>query len=553
MKQIFAAIFILFSVSCGFADTSLNKSMDEIIRVGFLTPPAACKWQGDTIEAGNCDIKNKIKKNFYDAYVLNKKYPDIKNEDKKVILKRSDLLKKHLQAVKKDMNAAEQKLYDALIHLTAVALNEYDLSDIYYMPAFSSEEFYIAVRVRLLLSFLLYNINGIPEDQKIILRFTALYLERHKSEMEKDFKNKRTQFDYYKSYSSALRELTDCANERYSFGDIIDIGSYKDEKGRGIKGKWSSFYYDGNGKIRYTEYYNIFDRGGTRLYNYFDFGFKPGFAETFYKSDDALKFCVFLIDGLEVKNNVFYITLKQDPLNFFIRKNALYLECRFGRDDILECAESYFEGTDFYAKELKAAVSDIPVSAAIKDKVRYSKKADADKAVETYFVSKNKMLETDFISRIDLNNMTYGIYISYFRGGRGAGLSGTVRTAPHVSFWKIYEKEAVLEGISAIDSGSGAVSCEKDGMDTLCRLYDEDGFGRKSENGYVFSFDKNGMFLKKYENISSHGKKRSRCEYYKYDGKNMKSTDSVNEKWLEETRFKAYDSGKCADMYNKYP
>ena len=39
-----------------------------------------------------------------------------------------------------------------------------------------------------------------PQEQKIILEYTAMYIERYKEYMQNDFKTKVTKYDYYKAY-----------------------------------------------------------------------------------------------------------------------------------------------------------------------------------------------------------------------------------------------------------------------------------------------------------------------------------------------------------------
>ena len=115
-----------------------------------------------------------------------------------------------------------------------MCINEFK-DDISRLASFDEKDFYIALRSRILISYILFNINYMPEEQKIILEFTNMYIEKYKDYMQQDYKLKHTKYDYYNTYKKAADELTKAVNERYSLNKKINLAEIKDKKRLFIK------------------------------------------------------------------------------------------------------------------------------------------------------------------------------------------------------------------------------------------------------------------------------------------------------------------------------
>ena len=74
----FLLLFILlFPFSIYAENISLDNSIYEVMRIGFILPPADLRWENTSTKSNYTDIKAKIRKQLQDALELNKKYPNI--------------------------------------------------------------------------------------------------------------------------------------------------------------------------------------------------------------------------------------------------------------------------------------------------------------------------------------------------------------------------------------------------------------------------------------------------------------------------------------------
>ena len=70
----FLLLFILLYPFNIFAEnTALDSSIYEVMRIGFMLPPADLKWINTSTNANYTDIKAKIRKQLQDALQFNKK------------------------------------------------------------------------------------------------------------------------------------------------------------------------------------------------------------------------------------------------------------------------------------------------------------------------------------------------------------------------------------------------------------------------------------------------------------------------------------------------
>ena len=92
MKKILMLFFLIIPVNIYAENTSLDAAVYEVMRIGFMLPPADLKWNDTSANSNYTDIKAKVRKQLQDALMLNKKYPDIPNNQKNNLLFRQ----KHL-------------------------------------------------------------------------------------------------------------------------------------------------------------------------------------------------------------------------------------------------------------------------------------------------------------------------------------------------------------------------------------------------------------------------------------------------------------------------
>ena len=188
----FLLLFILLYPFNIFAEnTALDSSIYEVMRIGFMLPPADLKWINTSTNANYTDIKAKIRKQLQDALLLNKKYPNIVQNQKNNIIFRYNHLQAELQdSIKNNkIKGVEIPLYKLFLDLSMLSINEYK-NDISNFASFDESYFYVALRSRILISYILFNINYMPEAQKIILEYTNMYIDKYKEYMQNDLKIK---------------------------------------------------------------------------------------------------------------------------------------------------------------------------------------------------------------------------------------------------------------------------------------------------------------------------------------------------------------------------
>lgn len=220
-----------------------------------------------------------------------------------------------------------------------MCINEYK-DDISNFASFDESYFYIALRSRILISYILFNINYMPEEQKIILEYTAMYIERYKEYMQNDFKTKVTKYDYYKAYKKAADELINAVNERYNLNKKINLADIKDKNGNSLKGLWFSIDFDKAGSPLFTAYYSLFF-GGYTGYHYYNFSSDYNFVETFYTNAESRTTLLLYPKTAYEKNNIIYVTLENDPVNNQSGyAKPLYIQARFKDSKLLELTDS---------------------------------------------------------------------------------------------------------------------------------------------------------------------------------------------------------------------
>ena len=287
MKRLLLLFILLLPLNIYAENTALDSSIYEVMRIGFMLPPADLKWKNTSANANYTDIKAKIRKQLSDALALNKKYPNINKNQKNNIIFRYNHLQAELEdSIKNDrVKGVEIPLYKLFLDLSLLSINEFK-DDISRLASFDEKDFYIALRSRILISYILFNINYMPEEQKIILEFTNMYIEKYKDYMQQDYKLKHTKYDYYNTYKKAADELTKAVNERYSVNKKINLADIKDKNGNSLKGIWYSIDFDKAGNPLFTAYYSLFF-GGYTGYHYYNFSSDYNFIETFYTSADS--------------------------------------------------------------------------------------------------------------------------------------------------------------------------------------------------------------------------------------------------------------------------
>ncbi len=304
MSRFLLLFILLLPFSIYAENTSLDSSIYEVMRIGFMLPPADLKWENTSTKSNYTDIKAKIRKQLSDALALNKKYPNITKNQKNNIIFRYNHLQADLEdSIKNDkIKGVEIPLYKLFLDLSMMSINEYN-DDISHFASFDENCFYIALRCRILISYILFNINYMPEEQKIILEYTNMYIEKYKEYMQNDFKIKTVNYDYYNTYKKAAYELTKAVEERYSLNKKINLSEVKDKNGNSLKGVWYSIDFDKAGNPLFISYYSLFF-GGYTGYHYYNFSSDYNFVETFYTNADTRTSLLLYPKAAYVKNNI---------------------------------------------------------------------------------------------------------------------------------------------------------------------------------------------------------------------------------------------------------
>ena len=77
MQKMIVLLFLILPINIYAENTSLDAAIYEVMRIGFMLPPADLKWNDTSANANYKDIKAKVRKHLQDALLLNKKYPNI--------------------------------------------------------------------------------------------------------------------------------------------------------------------------------------------------------------------------------------------------------------------------------------------------------------------------------------------------------------------------------------------------------------------------------------------------------------------------------------------
>ena len=400
MKRLLLLFILLLPLNIYAENTALDSSIYEVMRIGFMLPPADLKWKNTSANANYTDIKAKIRKQLSDALALNKKYPNISKNQKNNIIFRYNKLQEELEINIKHntVKGVEIRLYRLFLDLSLLSINEYK-DDISNFASFDESYFYIALRSRILISYILFNINYMPEEQKIILEFTNMYIKKYKEYMQTDFKTKVTKYDYYKTYKKAADELTKAVNERYSLNKKINLAEIKDKNGHSLKGIWYSIDFDKAGNPLFTAYYSLFF-GGYTGYHYYNFSSDYNFIETFYTSADSRTTLLLYPKAAYVKNNIIYVTLVSDPVNNQSEyKKPLYIQARFKEPKLLELTDSYYDGVSLFVDDINKYTKPYNLNLALNHKVN---KDNLEKNVSSFIKKSDKQADIENAGRIQV-------------------------------------------------------------------------------------------------------------------------------------------------------
>lgn len=524
-------------------NTVLDSSIYEVMRIGFMLPPADLKWKNTSADANYTDIKAKIRKQLLDALELNKKYPNIPQNKKNNIIFRYN----HLQAELEDsiknnkVKGVEIPLYKLFLSLSMMSINEYK-DDISNFASFDESYFYIALRSRILISYILFNINYMPEVQKIILEYTDMYLEKYKEYMQNDFKTKVTKYDYYKTYKKAADELTKAVYERYNLNKKINLAAIKDKSGNTLKGTWYSIDFDKAGSPIFTSYYSLFF-GGYTGYHYYNFSADFNFVETFYTNADTRTTLLLYPKAAYVKNNIIYVTLENDPINNQSEyKKPLYIQARFKESKLLELTDSYYDGVSLFVDNMDKYIKPYSINPALNQKIN---KDNLEKNMLSFIKKYDKHADITNAGRFIINNKAYYVFISYHNYAFGYDGVNSRWKDIVITFWEDMGQYAVLKDYSYLDNGGILQKCSSQNNMIMCDLIYSDERNAYGNNLYTYILDNGIFYLYSYKNITGIEDKKVSCTYYSYSAENKKILHDITLDYLKNLRDKSYSSKKC--------
>lgn len=546
MKKILMLFFLIIPINIYAENTTLDAAVYEVMRIGFMLPPADLKWNDTSADSNYKDIKAKVRKQLQDALLLNKKYPNITQNQKNNIIFRYNHLKAELEdSIRNDkIKGVEIHLYRLFLDVSLMSINEYK-DDISNFASFNESDFYIALRSRILISYILYNINYMPETQKIILEYTDMFLERYKEYMINDFKTKVTKYDYYNTYKKAADELTKAVYERYNLNKMVNLAEIKDENGNALKGIWYSIDFDKAGSPIFTTYYSLFF-GGYTGYHYYNFSSDFNFVETFYTSGENRKTLLLYPQAAYVKNNIIYVTLENDPVNNQSEyKKPLYIQARFKETSLLELTDSYYDGISLFVDNMDKYIKPYSINLALNQKVS---KDNLEKNVSSFIKKYDKHADVENAGSFIINNKPYYIFISYHNYAFGYdGINSRWKDIV-ITFWEDMGNYALLKDYSYLDNGGIFNGCSSQNNMVLCSILYDDARGAFGKNEYTYILDNNSFYLYSYKNTTGIDDRDVPCTYYLYTGKEKISMDKLSLNFYKKLRDKAYSSKKCSKM-----
>lgn len=546
MKKILMLFFLIIPVNIYAENTSLDAAVYEVMRIGFMLPPADLKWNDTSANSNYTDIKAKVRKQLQDALMLNKKYPDIPNNQKNNLLFRQ----KHLTLELEDninnnkLNPVEIKLYRLFLNISLLSVNEYN-NKISNIVDFNESDFYIALRSRILISYILYNINYMPEEQKIILEYTKMYLEKYKPYLQNDFKFKIVKYDYYTAYKNALDNLTKAVNERYNLTETINLNNIKDSKGSALKGLWSSIEFDKAGNPLITTYYSLLF-GGYTGYHYYNFSAYQNFIETFYISNNKRINLILYPKSAYVKNDIIYASLSDDPINYKLPLNKpLYIQARFKDKSLIEFTDSYYDGVTLYVDNINKYITDYSLTLIKDSKISM----DNLKANFKNFIYKyDKKADVLYAGKFIINNKPFHILISYHNYAYGYNGINNKWKNMVITFWEDMGNYALLKDYIYLDNGGIFEKCSSQNNMVLCSILYNDTKNIFGKNEYTYILDNNSFYLYSYKNTTGIDDKDVSCTYYLYNSKEKISMDKLSLNFYKNLRDKVYSSKKCGKI-----
>ncbi|MDE7315379.1 MAG: hypothetical protein K2N11_06715 [Mucispirillum sp.] len=538
---------LLFIFLCPFnvfaENTALDSSIYEVMHIGFMLPPADLKWTNTSANANYTDIKAKIRKQLQDALLLNKKYPNITQNQKNNIIFRYNHLQAELQdSIKNNkINGVDIPLYKLFLDLSMLSINEYK-GDISNFASFDESYFYVTLRSRILISYILFNINYMPEVQKIILEYTNMYINKYREYMQNDFKTKITKYDYYKAYKKAADELTKAVYERYSLNKKVNLAEIKDKNGNSLKGMWFSIDFDKAGSPLFTTYYSLFF-GGYTGYHYYNFSSDYNFVETFYTNADTRTALLLYPKAAYVKNDVLYVTLENDPVNNQSEyTKPLYIQARFKNASLLELTDSYYDGISLFVDNMDKYIKPYSIKLYLNQKVS---KDNLEKNILSFIKKSDKYADIENAGRFVINNKTFYIFISYHNYAYGYDGVNSRWKDIVITFWEDMGQYAVLKDYSYIDNGGTLQQCSSQNNMLICDFMYRDERSAYGNNFYTYILDNDKFYIYSYKNITGIEDKKTACTYYAYNVENKKPVQDITLDYLKNLRDKSYNSKKC--------
>lgn len=546
MSRFLLLFILLLPFSIYAENTSLDSSIYEVMRIGFMLPPADLKWENTSTKSNYTDIKAKIRKQLSDALALNKKYPNITKNQKNNIVFRYNHLQAELEdSIKNDkIKGVEIPLYKLFLDLSMMSINEYN-DDISHFASFDESCFYIALRCRILISYILFNINYMPEEQKIILEYTNMYIEKYKEYMQNDFKIKTVNYDYYNTYKKAAYELTKAVEERYSLNKKINLSEVKDKNGNSLKGVWYSIDFDKAGNPLFISYYSLFF-GGYTGYHYYNFSSDYNFVETFYTNADTRTSLLLYPKAAYVKNNIIYASLVNDPINNQSEyAKPLYIQARFKDSGLLELTDSYYDGVSLFVDSMDKYIKPYSINLALNHKVN---KDNLEKNTALFIKKSDKHADIKNAGTFIINNKIFYVFLSYHNYAYGYDGVNSRWKDTVITFWEDMGQYAVLKDYTYLDNGGILQKCSSQNNMLMFDLIYGDERAAYGNNFYTYILDNDKFYLYSYKNITGIEDKKVSCTYYAYTAENKKAIQDITLDYLKSLRDNAYSSKKCTKL-----
>ncbi len=546
MSRFLLLFILLLPFSIYAENTSLDSSIYEVMRIGFMLPPADLKWENTSTKSNYTDIKAKIRKQLSDALALNKKYPNITKNQKNNIIFRYNHLQAELEdSIKNDkIKGVEIPLYKLFLDLSMMSINEYN-DDISHFASFDESCFYIALRCRILISYILFNINYMPEEQKIILEYTNMYIEKYKEYMQNDFKIKTVNYDYYNTYKKAAYELTKAVEERYSLNKKINLSEVKDKNGNSLKGVWYSIDFDKAGNPLFISYYSLFF-GGYTGYHYYNFSSDYNFVETFYTNADTRTSLLLYPKAAYVKNNIIYASLVNDPINNQSEyAKPLYIQARFKDSGLLELTDSYYDGVSLFVDSMDKYIKPYSINLALNHKVN---KDNLEKNTALFIKKSDKHADIKNAGTFIINNKIFYVFLSYHNYAYGYDGVNSRWKDTVITFWEDMGQYAVLKDYTYLDNGGILQKCSSQNNMLMFDLIYGDERAAYGNNFYTYILDNDKFYLYSYKNITGIEDKKVSCTYYAYTAENKKAIQDITLDYLKSLRDNAYSSKKCSKL-----